>query len=212
MLMFRQSTFKLLKKEYCLFKNSSLLKLQKFSFSEENKDSNSNKDETIDISKSKEVDAERVISISDVYTIKSNKMAPKNIANFIDKSRFENNNVKLRNYSEKEFKESGREEDRKYIPISPRLGPFEILEPKMEGKTYHWCSCGMSKKQPFCDGSHKNTKFKPISFKIGEKVDSMLLCGCKLSKLAPFCDRKTCLTLKMNEEEEVQQIIKNDSK
>lgn len=23
------------------------------------------------------------------------------------------------------------------------------------GKDYWWCACGMSKKQPFCDGSHK---------------------------------------------------------
>lgn len=25
------------------------------------------------------------------------------------------------------------------------------------GKTYYWCACGQSKKQPFCDGSHKET-------------------------------------------------------
>jgi CDGSH-type Zn-finger protein len=24
-----------------------------------------------------------------------------------------------------------------------------------EGRTYYWCTCGNSKKQPFCDGSHK---------------------------------------------------------
>lgn len=23
-------------------------------------------------------------------------------------------------------------------------------------ETYYWCSCGKSKKQPFCDGSHKD--------------------------------------------------------
>ena len=23
------------------------------------------------------------------------------------------------------------------------------------GKTYYWCSCGKSQKQPLCDGSHK---------------------------------------------------------
>ena len=23
------------------------------------------------------------------------------------------------------------------------------------GKDYWWCACGMSKNQPFCDGSHK---------------------------------------------------------
>ena len=23
-----------------------------------------------------------------------------------------------------------------------------------QGKSYYWCSCGKSSKQPFCDGSH----------------------------------------------------------
>jgi CDGSH-type Zn-finger protein len=23
------------------------------------------------------------------------------------------------------------------------------------GKTYAWCTCGLSEKQPFCDGKHK---------------------------------------------------------
>ena len=23
-----------------------------------------------------------------------------------------------------------------------------------KGKSYYWCACGQSKKQPFCDGSH----------------------------------------------------------
>ena len=33
-----------------------------------------------------------------------------------------------------------------------------------KGKTYYWCGCGLSKKQPFCDGSHKEDKQgrKPI--------------------------------------------------
>ncbi len=30
-----------------------------------------------------------------------------------------------------------------------------------EGKMYWWCACGQSKKQPFCDGSHKGTEFVP---------------------------------------------------
>jgi CDGSH-type Zn-finger protein len=29
------------------------------------------------------------------------------------------------------------------------------------GKTYYWCSCGKSAKQPFCDGSHKGGEFTP---------------------------------------------------
>jgi Iron-binding zinc finger CDGSH type len=30
-----------------------------------------------------------------------------------------------------------------------------IAVPVEEGKSYWWCTCGRSKKQPFCDGTHK---------------------------------------------------------
>jgi CDGSH-type Zn-finger protein len=191
--------------------------ISKFKFSENKDDQRQTinistenlKEETIDISKSQEVEPERVINISDVYTIKDRKMAPRNINNFIDKSRFEHNNVKLRNFNKEEYFNSHL--DKKPIPISPRLGPFEIFDPKMEGKTYHWCSCGMSRKQPFCDGSHRNSSFRPISFILGEKVETMLLCGCKLSKQAPFCDGKTCVTLKAEEDAEINKKIQEDS-
>ena len=66
------------------------------------------------------------------------------------------------------------------------IGFSQIKNPKTEDKTYHWCSCGMSKKQPFCDRSHKGTGFKPVNFKIGEKVESIFLCGCKLSSKIPL--------------------------
>ena len=33
-----------------------------------------------------------------------------------------------------------------------------------EGNDYFWCSCGMSSKQPFCDGSHKGSDFKPLKY------------------------------------------------
>lgn len=44
--------------------------------------------------------------------------------------------------------------------------------------------------------SHKGTKFKPITFRLAEKVDKILLCGCKLSTKVPFCDGVTCVKLK----------------
>ena len=32
------------------------------------------------------------------------------------------------------------------------------------GETYYWCSCGQSKNQPFCDGSHKGSDFTPMAW------------------------------------------------
>ena len=39
----------------------------------------------------------------------------------------------------------------KYKPISHDVE---------EGQNYFWCSCGKSKNQPFCDGSHNSLEFK----------------------------------------------------
>lgn len=55
------------------------------------------------------------------------------------------------------------------------------------GKTYAWCCCGRSQKQPFCDGSHKETSLQPLMFK-AEKDGKAFLCGCKATDKAPYCD------------------------
>ena len=55
------------------------------------------------------------------------------------------------------------------------------------GKTYFWCSCGRSEKQPFCDGSHKGTTFTPMKFE-AEKNKQLFFCGCKQTDKRPFCD------------------------
>ena len=52
---------------------------------------------------------------------------------------------------------------------------------------YWWCSCGQSKTQPFCDGSHKYTDFNPVKFTIKEN-GTHYLCGCKHTATPPFCD------------------------
>lgn len=55
------------------------------------------------------------------------------------------------------------------------------------GKTYLWCSCGRSRKQPFCDGSHGGTPFLPVIHK-AEKSETVWFCMCKRSGAKPFCD------------------------
>ncbi|ODN01730.1 CDGSH iron-sulfur domain-containing protein 3, mitochondrial, partial [Orchesella cincta] len=44
------------------------------------------------------------------------------------------------------------------------------------GKTYSWCSCGLSAKQPFCDSSHKRSALglKPVRFTEPEKKEVFL--------------------------------------
>ena len=55
------------------------------------------------------------------------------------------------------------------------------------GKRYLWCSCGRSKTQPFCDGSHVGSEFLPIAFK-AERDEEVIFCGCKHTGTGPFCD------------------------
>lgn len=55
------------------------------------------------------------------------------------------------------------------------------------GETYAYCTCGASANQPFCDGSHGGTEFRPQIFK-AEKDGPHFLCACKSTGNAPFCD------------------------
>jgi CDGSH-type Zn-finger protein len=48
-------------------------------------------------------------------------------------------------------------------------------------QTYMWCACGLSQSQPFCDGSHKGTDFKPIPY-IPTQDGIIGFCLCKHSK------------------------------
>ena len=63
--------------------------------------------------------------------------------------------------------------------------PFET--PVEAGKSYWWCACGLSKKQPFCDGSHKGTAFSPVEFKAATS-EEVWFCACKRTGSKPTCD------------------------
>lgn len=56
-----------------------------------------------------------------------------------------------------------------------------------KGEEYYFCSCGRSNNQPFCDGSHAGTSFKPRPFTAEESGDAYL-CQCKHTANSPFCD------------------------
>ena len=56
-----------------------------------------------------------------------------------------------------------------------------------KGRDYWWCACGMSKTQPFCDGSHKGSEFSPTKF-TAPRNERVWFCLCKKTKNAPLCD------------------------
>ena len=71
----------------------------------------------------------------------------------------------------------------------PRIAGYKPQYMELEtGKSYLWCSCGLSKDQPFCDQSHKGTAFKPVRYVAREPGEEVLFCTCKQSADGPFCD------------------------
>jgi centrin-1 len=54
-------------------------------------------------------------------------------------------------------------------------------------------ACGMSKTQPFCDGSHAaynkefSCEFQPIKY-VAEETRTVWFCGCKQTSSPPMCD------------------------
>ncbi|MEI6120958.1 MAG: CDGSH iron-sulfur domain-containing protein [Opitutae bacterium] len=70
-------------------------------------------------------------------------------------------------------------------PKSSQNSPYPILVEA--DKTYYWCSCGQSKNQPFCDGSHKGSAFAPTPY-TAKANGTVYFCGCRKSKNGPLCD------------------------
>lgn len=70
-------------------------------------------------------------------------------------------------------------------PIIAQKSPIRVTVEA--GKTYYWCACGKSDKQPFCNGAHKGSEFAPVAYK-AEKDGDVYFCGCKHSGKSPLCD------------------------
>ena len=70
-------------------------------------------------------------------------------------------------------------------PVIAQKAPFPV---EVEaGKSYFWCACGKSAKQPFCDGAHKGSDFKPVKYEASKNA-KVYFCGCKMSINKPLCD------------------------
>ncbi len=75
-----------------------------------------------------------------------------------------------------------------YLKDLPKIAGYKPCYQELEaGKSYFWCACGLSKNQPFCDGSHQGTGFQPVKYTAME-YEEVLLCACKRTADAPFCD------------------------
>ncbi len=70
------------------------------------------------------------------------------------------------------------------LPVIAQKAPYKL---DLTAGKYHWCTCGLSQKQPFCDASHKGSGMKSLAFELTED-QTVYLCGCKNTKNPPYCD------------------------
>ena len=72
------------------------------------------------------------------------------------------------------------------LPKIAGTAPIKIE--MVEGKKYAWCTCGLSDNQPFCNGGHKGTEYRPNVMTCAESK-AVHFCTCKQTKNPNgFCD------------------------
>ena len=61
---------------------------------------------------------------------------------------------------------------------------FPIAYEVEEGKIYHYCGCGKSENQPFCDrvNCSQSVSYQAIL------TETVYFCACKETRDPPFCD------------------------
>ena len=69
----------------------------------------------------------------------------------------------------------------------PKVAAKSPVQIDLEKGEHHWCACGHSKAQPFCDGSHRGTGIEPLAFTVDEAQEGYV-CMCKYTKNPPYCD------------------------
>jgi len=69
----------------------------------------------------------------------------------------------------------------------PKIAQKKPYVMEMKAGKYAFCTCGESKKNPFCDGTHKGGEFKPKIIVL-EEDKKVAWCGCKRSSKGAFCD------------------------
>ncbi|KAI9203266.1 uncharacterized protein BJ171DRAFT_148632 [Polychytrium aggregatum] len=80
-------------------------------------------------------------------------------------------------------------------PCVPMYGPI-LVRDLPNGAVKYWCTCGLSKTQPWCDNSHVGTEFKPLKWVVsGNKRDGKpqtlySICNCKYTRDPPYCDAR----------------------
>jgi CDGSH-type Zn-finger protein len=72
---------------------------------------------------------------------------------------------------------------------TPAVGGTQPIPVEVKaGESYWWCTCGLSKNQPFCDGSHQaDGAFTPLEYK-AKRDGKVFFCTCKKTSKAPLCD------------------------
>ena len=69
----------------------------------------------------------------------------------------------------------------------PKIAQTTPYVEELEPGKYFWCSCGESANQPYCDGSHKGSEFRPVLVEV-EVAQRVAFCGCRRTGSQPMCD------------------------